>query len=219
MSRILIGIPTIDKVDASFFSSVLGLKFDDRNQYAYSVASNSLVYDARGDFSVLAINGNYDYLVMLDSDLVFASDLVTRLVSRIKETGADLVTGLYFRRRLPTGPLIVKSLDWYDDETLGPQQFVDDYVDYPRDDVFKIEGCGMGCVVISVDALRETAARFRMNPFTPLPKLSEDYSFCFRMKSIGKKMLCDSSIKPLHAGLHLYGEQDWIKQKEEQTND
>lgn len=217
MTKVLIGVPTLDAVDASFFNSFVTLEYLPGNKYSFDVKSNSLVYNARNDFVLDAIQGNYEYLAMLDSDMVLPQDTLSRLLTDIEENDFDLVTGLYFTRRLPTSPVILKDLDWYEDEKLGAQEFTTVYEDYPRD-MFQIAGCGLGCCIIRVDLLKTITWTYKMPPFTPLPRLSEDYAFCWRAKKLNAEMWCDPKIKPLHAGLKLYGEADWKKQKEEKKN-
>ena len=215
MAKVMICVPTMDKVDASFFASVLGLRYDGAHRYAWNVKSNSMIYDARNEFALEAINGRFDYLVFLDSDLVVEPDTVIRLVEDIEQSGADLVTGIYFKRRLPTAPVIYRHIDWYEDDVLGAQESAEVYEDWPENGgLFDVEGCGMGCCVIRVSMLPEVVAAFRISPFTPLPRLSEDLSFCWRLKKLRKRMVCDPGILPLHAGLKLYGEADWDRQRE-----
>ena len=125
------------------------------------------------------------------------------------------MTGLYFKRRLPTSPVILKALDWYQHETLGPQEVAETYDDYPAGEIFKIAGCGMGCCVMRTQLLKDVTMAFKYPPFTPLPRLSEDYAFCWRAGQIGATLMCDSRILPKHAGLKLYGENDWLKQEGE----
>jgi hypothetical protein len=212
MQKILIGIPTIDKVDASFMSSVLGMDYSDGNKYSFTMRCNSLIYDARGSMTIEAINGGYDYLLMLDSDMVMERDTVRRLAEGVHDK--DLLTALYFKRKLPTKPLILKELDWYEDEVLGAQESAEVYEKYPRNSVFEIQGAGFGCCIMSVEMVKHMTVAYRMNPFTPMPRLSEDYSFCWRARKLGYKLWCDSRIRPLHAGLKLYGEADWDRQRE-----
>ena len=215
MAKVMICVPTMDKVDASFFASVLGLRYDGAHRYAWNVKSNSMIYDARNAFALEAINGKYDYLVFLDSDIVMEPDTVIRLVEDIDDSGADLVTGIYFKRRLPTAPVIYRHIDWYEDEVLGAQESAETYEDYPRDGgLFPVEGCGMGCCVIRVSVIPELVTAFRMAPFTPQHRLSEDLSFCWRMKVLGKKMLCNPGILPGHVGMMVYRAQDWERQRE-----
>lgn len=214
MAKIMVCVPTLDKVEASFFTSVLGMRYDGGMQCSYNVLSNSLVYEARNQFALAAINGKCDYMVSFDSDMVMEPDTLIRLYEGIEATGADLLSGIYFKRRLPTSPVILKKLDWYEDEMLGAQDVSEVYEDYPKDAVFEIAGCGMGCAIMRVDMLEEIAVAYRMGPFTPMPRLSEDYAFCLRALKLGKRLMCDSRIKPGHAGLKIYGEADWMKQRQ-----
>ena len=214
MSKILVCVPTLDSVSASFHASQMQLKWNDGNRYGYSVKSNSLTYNARNEFALDAVNGKYDYLVFVDSDILMEPDTILRLVKDIEDSGADLVTGIYFKRRLPTSPVIYRKIDWYEDDVLGAQETAETYEDYPRDGgLFPVEGCGMGCCVIRVSVIPELVTAFRMAPFTPQPRLSEDLSFCWRMKVLGKKMLCDPGILPGHVGMMVYRKQDWDRQK------
>ena len=210
MSRVLVSVPTLDSVSASFHASQIRLRWDDGNKYGYSVKCNSLTYYARNEFAFDAINGKYDYLVCIDSDMLLEPDTVIRLVADIESSGADLVTGIYFKRMMPTAPVIYRKIDWYEDEVLGAQEEVEAYEGYPEDGgLFEIDGCGMGCCVIRVGVLTELVTRYRMAPFTPMPRLSEDLSFCWHMKQIGKRMLADPEILPGHAGLYVYRKGDW----------
>ena len=227
MSKVVIGIPCMDTVSTSFFSSVLGQRYDSCHQYSYAIEAGSMVYDARGRIAQRAINAGADWLVMYDSDMVLPSTTTMALLDTAMgdmpcpDRGVkkkDFVSGLYFMRRLPTKPLILKELDWYEDETLGAQEFAEAYEDYPRDSVFEIAGCGFGCCIMSVEMVKHMTVAYRMNPFTPMPRLSEDYSFCWRARKLGYKLWCDSRIAPGHAGLWLYGEADWDRQRERETD-
>lgn len=219
MANVMICVPTLDSVSSSFFTSFVGLRYDDGHRYNVSVLSNSLIYNARGDFANQAIHNGMDYMIMLDSDMVFGSHIVKALTARIEETGADLVTGLYFRRRLPTSPLIYGEVDWYENELFGAQQTATVYEEWPDDDVFPVEGCGLGLSILRVKTVEELAITFRMNPFTPMPRLSEDLAFSWRLKQLRKTVLCDQTIRALHAGLHLYGEPEWQAQVEQRKEE
>lgn len=228
MAKVVIGIPCMDTVATSFFSSVLGQRYAPGHEYSYAIEAGSMVYDARGRIAQRAINAGAEWLVMLDSDMVLEADTVARLIeaaegnqgNREQGTGnqgnteqgtgnREFVTGLYFMRRLPTKPLILKDLDWYEDEVLGAQETAEIYESYPREAVFEIAGCGFGCCILSVEMLKRMTVAYRMNPFTPMPRLSEDYSFCWRARKMGYKLWCDSQIRPGHCGLKVYTESDW----------
>lgn len=203
----MIGIPVIHEVATPFFTSVLGLNFDDGNTYSFNVRTGSLVYASRNVIALDAINGGFDYLLFLDSDMVFDGDVLQRLSASVE--GKDLVTGLAFTRQTPTQPVILKEIKY------GGENELVYYTDYPQGSVFEIAGCGMACCIIRVDMIREIVEKLRQAPFDPLPGLSEDYSFCWRAAQIGKQLWCDSRIKVGHAGMYIYGEKDWRNQNGE----
>ena len=209
--KVLIGIPMMHYVDAMFFKSILGLKKVGVMEIGIEV--DSLVYEARNRLTLAALDKGYDYILFIDSDMVFQADLLERLMADMKG-GKEFVCGLAFKRRLPTTPVILKSVEWAPgNREHGIQHSVEYFEDYPRDSLFEIGGCGFGCVLIKTSIIGEMAQYFGMSPFTPMPYLGEDYSFCWRMKQIGKKMWCDSSVKLGHMGQHMFTEDDYLAQR------
>ena len=211
---IAIGIPCLDMVSTSFFSSILTQQYSPYGSYAFIVECGSVTYEARNRIAEKALNMNADVLVWYDSDMILQHDTTMRLVQHIMD-GKDFITGLYFRRKPPTHPLILKTLDWYEHLQLGAQEIAEVYEDYPRDEVFAIQGAGMGCCAMKVNVFHKIVPTFKCSPFTPLYRLSEDYSFMWRARQCGYMLWCDSSIKPAHWGYHAYTEKDWDKQQKE----
>lgn len=191
--RTMIAVPCMDQVQTAFFRSCVGLQLDGEIQW--TTCQSSLIYDARNKLAELALGGNFDRVLWLDSDMAFDDDLMIRLGADLDE-GWDMVCGIYFKRRLPVTPVIYKSID-------AEAGKAETYADYPRDRLFGIAGCGFGAVMMKVDMLR----RMMTNPFTPYGNLSEDLTFCHRATaSIGAKIGCDSRIKVGHVGQMTYGE-------------
>ena len=208
--RIMIAVPMLDKVDSNFLTSLVGLKGVGTTKLA--VQRGSLVYNARGNLALRAINEDYEYILWLDSDMVFAPDTLEMLWEDA-QGGKDFVSGLYFKRTLPTKPLICKSVTWSRDSETGMiDHGVDIMEDYPKDSVFEIAACGFGCALIKTELIANIAAACTMSPFEPLPGLGEDYSFCWRAGKMGIKMYCDSRVKPGHMGTFLYNEETWLEQ-------
>ena len=214
MPRVVIGIPCMDTVSTSFFSSILTQRYTPGYQFSYAIEAGSVVYTARARIVQRAIMAEADYLIQYDSDMILEPDTTMKLIDAIKD-GKDFVTGLYFMRRLPTKPLLLKSADRYEDE-YGWQNYVETYEDYPKNSLFEIAGAGFGCCIMRMSMVKDIIERCKGNPFQPLPELSEDYSFCYRATHMPKpyKLWCDSRIKPGHAGLKVFTESDWIKQSE-----
>ena len=221
MPRVVIGIPCMDTVSTSFFNSILTQHYTPGYQFSYAVEAGSVVYTARARIVQRAIQAEADYLIMYDSDMILPYDTTERLIDVLEgdmpwpvaeRHPKDFVTGLYFMRRLPTKPLLLKTVDPYEDE-YGHQNFVETYEDYPQETLFEIAAAGFGCCIMRMSMVKDLIERTMGNPFHPLPDLSEDYSFCYRAKQAGYKLWCDSRIKPGHAGLKVYTESDWTHQQ------
>ena len=212
--RILIAVPTLHEVKAEFMVSLLSLKLDGKNT-EISIKIGSLVYQARNDLSIKALNENFDYILWIDSDMTFDPNTLEMLLEDCEE-GRDLVSALCFRRQLPTSPVIVKSITYErNNETGVIKHDADIYFDYPSDQIFEIGGCGFGCVLMKTSLIMEIIDSFRVSPFFPMPQLGEDYSFCWRLAKLGKKMWCDSRVKCGHIGSFCFDENTYLEQKHE----
>ena len=209
--KVMIAVPMMGTVCAEFFASAMNIQTTTETQMSMEV--NSLVYDSRNKLSLKAIENDCDYILWIDSDMTFDRDVLIKLLQDAEELNADFITALFFMRSFPIKPVILKSLKWGQENGeffYGAEL----WEDYPRDQVFETCGGGMACTLVKVSAIKEVAEHFGMSPFTPLPYLSEDYSFCWRLKQLGKKMYCDSRIKVGHVGSFLYDEAAYIRQKE-----
>lgn len=206
MKSVLIAMPTMGSVNVRTFISMVGLDLSGINS-TVGVDDGSLVYMARNKLTIRAIEGGYDYICWIDSDMEFGADTVKRLLEDA-ESGMDFVTALCFKRSFPTYPTIFKDIRF--DKTWD----VDIYNDYPKDSVFEIAGAGMACCLIKTDLLKQVAEYFKCSPFEPLPSLGEDYSLCYRLREMGVKMFCDSRIKIGHVGSFVFNENTFNVQRE-----
>lgn len=186
--KVLIAVPCMEQVAAEFAQSLATL--NKRGECAVSFVIGSLIYDSRNKLAKQALAMGADVLVFFDSDMTFSADTLERLLKHI-EDDKDIVSGLYFKRRPPYTPVLYKSL-----EANGKAE---DFVDYPQNSLFKVEGCGFGCVAINTKVLYEIALSCG-NWFEPLEHYGEDLSFCYRAKQRGIDIYCDSSIKLGHIG-------------------
>lgn len=204
--KTLIGIPAMDFVSTSFMSCLTGLQ--PVGDTSLHVVQSSLIYDARNDIALRAVNEGYDRILWLDSDVTFPSDLLERMSARMDE-GYEFISGLYFTRKEPIKPLIFQRVELTKKDGKGIP-VSDNFADYPRNDVFRIAGCGFGCVMMTVDLVRRIFEAYGA-AFSPLPGFGEDLSFCIRANAVGTKMYCDSSIKLGHIGQSIITESVYEK--------
>lgn len=203
--KTLIAIPCMDMIHADFVRSLLSMEITGEVQFTF--AQSSLIYDARNQLAEIAVKGGFDRVLWLDSDMQFPASTFRRLHEHL-DLGADMVTGLYFGRRPPFGPIIYKDVRLEDRGERFATPVAESYDDYPRGEVFPIAACGFGCVMMDVDLIRRAAERFGP-PFTPVSGLGEDLSFCMRVRELGAQIRCDSSLTLGHVGLMVYTEESF----------
>lgn len=208
--KTLIAIPCLDMVKTSFMLSLLNLRKPPDTKYGAQI--NSLVYDARNAFSIAAINGGYDRVLWLDSDMTFEPDLLERLSADMDEHNLDYVCGLFFKRCLPTAPVIYKDVTWGPDENNILRTSATPYLDYPKDALFECPGgSGFGAVLTKTSMLKDVWDHYGP-PFDIMSQLGEDLSFCFRARKLGYTFCCDSRVKVGHEGNMTYGEPVFLSQ-------
>jgi hypothetical protein len=94
--KILIAVPCMDQVPAQFAQSLATLNRVGECLVAFQISS--LIYTARDELAKKAIELEVDYVLWLDSDMVFGADTLQRLLNN-RERG--IITGLYYRRVSP----------------------------------------------------------------------------------------------------------------------
>lgn len=196
--KTLIAIPTMDFVAAPFCFSLANMRRIGHTKIA--MISNSLIYHARNMLAAQAIEDGCDYVLWLDSDMAFDSGLMERLHADMLQ-GYDFVSALYFKRLLPTEPVIYR-------EGGGV------YTDYPQDQIFRIGGAGFGACMMRTEMIANLYNRYGP-PFNPLPDgTGEDVAFCRRAIEAGYELYCDSRIKVKHAMNNLQiGEEHYKREK------
>lgn len=187
--KTIVAVPCMDQVQTTFVQSLLELKRPGEVKFAFIMGS--LIYDARNTLALRAIQEDSDYVLWLDSDMVFKPDLLERMLADDK----DIVSGLFFRRRPPFSPCLYKTLRADRDD---PHKNAHELLkDYPRDELFEVEGVGLAAVLVKTDVLRAIALR-EGTIFAPLLGYGEDLSFCIRARDAGYSVWCDSRIKVGH---------------------
>lgn len=199
--KTLVAVPCMDYVPTAFLRALMGLQVAGEVQFTF--AQSSLIYDARNKLAGIAIDGGFDRVLWLDSDMLFDAHLFNRLSEHL-DMGKHFVTGLYFTRKPPMRPVLYKNLRLEPGDP-WPTPKTEWYDDYPRDSLFRAKACGFGAVMTSVQLLSDVTNKFGL-PFSPLGGWGEDLSFCLRGAELGAELWCDSSIKLGHLGQVVYDE-------------
>lgn len=197
--KILIAVPCMDQLPALFAQSLATLRRVGECSVAFQMGS--LIYTARNNLGRQAIEHDFDYVLWLDSDMVFDPDLLERMLKTMEDNDYDFLTGLYFRRVAPYSPVLFDKLEYNE----GAQWT--EYKSLP-DGLIQVGGCGFGCVLMKTEVLLSVQGRFN-TMFDPLFGLGEDLAFCWRARKCGYKLMCDTSLVVGHVGQAVINDAFW----------
>ena len=206
--KTLIAIPCMDMVHTEFCRTLLAMSRVGDVQITF--CQSSLIYDARNKLASIAIEGGFDRVLWLDSDMSIPSDLFESLAAHLDE-GKEIVSGLYFGRRPPYPPIIFKSL-FLSKENGHAKANAVNFEDYPKDKLFQIAGCGFGAVMMTTEALRRISDACGL-PFFPVSGFGEDLAFCLRATEVGISMWCDPRVRLGHVGAAVFNEECFLAAK------
>ena len=188
--KTMVAMPCLDTIQTETVQSLLGMK--QIGDVRFDLLSCSLVYKSRTDLGLKAIADNMDYVLWIDSDMVFPPHLMEDLLKDME--GLDMVGAVCHMRRAPFRPVFYKTLR----QGLTPAENVSEhYDDYPNDGIFPVEGVGFGCVMMRTKVLKAVVDKYH-ELFAPLPGYGEDLSFCIRARACGFDIHVDPKIQIGH---------------------
>lgn len=191
--RTFVAMPCMDMVQTAFMDALLHLL--PTGDVEYGITCSSLIYNARNLLAKRAVDGGFDRILFLDSDMVFMPTLLQELSADMDE-GREFVTGLAFKRKNPVTPTIYKETG-YTKEGKELIPYALPMTEYPRNSIFEVKATGLACSMISTDLIMKVFNEFGA-PFSPQPGFGEDLSFCIRCEKIGVPIYCDSRVKVGH---------------------
>ena len=195
--KTLIVIPCMDQVPTQFCQSLAMLRKEGECAIAFQMSS--LIYMARNELAMKAIQMGADYIMWLDSDMVFEPDLMTKLFKTLEEKSVEFVSGLYFKRFPPYEPVAYSNFGIENDEIIAEKM-----TEVPEE-ITSVGGVGFGCVLMST-ALALAVFNEYNTMFAPIGNVGEDIAFCYRAKTLGYDLLLDPSIRCGHVGHYVVTE-------------
>ena len=187
--KTMIAVPCMDTMPVEFVESLYRMKTVGQIRPAF--LSGSLIYKARTDLALIALHEKADYILWIDSDMVFSPDLMVDLMADME--GRDMVAAVCHMRRPPYNPVLYSKLRLGITPDENEHQKI---YDYP-DDLFTVEGCGFGCVMMRTSVIQAVVDKYH-DLFSPLPGYGEDLSFCIRARECGTEIWADPKIQVGH---------------------
>lgn len=168
-----------------------------------NVFSGPNVSHSRNDLVNRFLAGQADWLLMLDTDIVFPPFLPHLMVTRAHELDATVLSGMYWGARNNTGsgmltfPLaFISTTDNVDD--MKPIAMV------PAQPI-PVDGVGAGCLLVhrrALEDLRDAKVNAAFPYFQETDRggkiMSEDLEFCIRLAKLGHTIWFDPSIEVGH---------------------
>lgn len=209
---LMIAVPCHEQLDVRFVQSLYNLQAPEDTMIQF--VPGSLVYDARNQLAQKAIGFGCDYILWLDSDMVFEGNMLGRMFESIGDK--DFLTGLYFERRNQFRPTVFNPchIEYHEDGSCTP---IVERVGKIPDEIFEIEACGFGCVLMKTKPLADIFTEGGL-PFSPIFGVGEDISCCIRLHERGVKMWCDPKLLFGHVGQVVIGGESYLEDWNQRQN-
>ena len=182
--KISIGLPNATAhFHQKFMMSLLSLQYPLQTEASFHLITGFQLPFARNRIVEEALQDKSDYLLFLDADMVFPSDLLLRLLAHNK----DIVNALAFRRTSPHYPCIFR---WDEKNTCY------ETMPYTKG-LLEVDACGMNNMLIKMDVfkkLKKPWYYYRDNLF------SSDLTVCENFRKAGYKIYVDTDQKMGHIG-------------------
>lgn len=195
--KLSILVPTRDMVHSQFSYSLTQLfktTSDAGVETFLFYDSSTILLNQRERLLEQAKNIGSDYVLWIDSDMMFPSTTALRLLEHNK----DIVACNYSKRDKPLKTVAYTNLnDW---NSWLPM--------WPQDELIKVEGVGMGCMLMKLDIfnkLQKPYFEFRYKPDTQ-DYFGEDFILLGKLRELGYDVYIDTilSMDIKHLGLYAF---------------
>lgn len=164
------------------------------------ISSNKVHHQARNEIMEDFLKTDMNYLLFIDSDMIWEPDSLQLAYDFIQNPGVDIVTGIYFTKNRPHLP-VIKKLDL----DAGCYNIFMEWGNQP----FEVDGAGMGFMLIS----RKVIESMKQPLCTWDGGFAEDLNFCLKAKKDhGFKIWAHPQIKLGHISTTVITNFDWIKE-------
>ena len=192
IKNILIAIPTNRNIEAQTFKSIYDLIIPEGYKTTFQYFWGYQVDQVRNLIANWMVNGDFDYLFAVDSDIAFAPDTLAKMLSHDK----DLVSGIYIQRVPERHTIEIMRKNEFGGVTHVP------FSDIEGQGLVPIDGCGFGCALIKAEVFKAIPYPHFLykSAIDHKDTVSEDVYFCNQARDRGFQLWADTSILCDHIG-------------------
>lgn len=183
---VVVGIPFYGDNDNEFTSSLLSMKQPGgAGAVVFAKTVRTLIAPARNLLAKAATDYNSQFLLFIDSDMVFGGESLMRLLLRACDKNISIIGGLAYKRRDPFEPCIMRRIGrkWKYCKVTNPPG------------VYEVDGIGMSFTLIKTKVFADLKKPY----FYPgKDGLREDLNFCLDAKKAGHRIFVDTTVQVGH---------------------
>lgn len=164
--KILIAVPTFENIQPEVFKAIYNLKSEHELHFDYVRGYDCA--QARNEIGKIAQAGNYDYVLMVDSDTVIPPDTLDLML----DTPVNVCLGVCPRKNTKNGKSAIVKLD-------APEYLDNYYYSELPEGKTRVKGGGFACALVKTTVFTELDYPwFQYVTNEDWSTLSEDYYFC-----------------------------------------
>lgn len=179
--RILIAVPTFETIRPETFKSIYDLDTHG-HECAFEFVKGYDCAAARNKIAQMAITGNYNYCLMIDSDMLIPRNALQTML----DSGAWVTLAPYQRRGGKRGETPIYQSQYhpyYKHDMPNKPPFV------------TARAGGFGCALVKVDAFRQLSFPYFQYVWdTETNLVSEDIYFCDKARDAGLPIVCATHV-------------------------
>lgn len=185
--KILIAVPTFETIQPEVFKAIYNINSEEHDLYFDFVRGYDCAI-ARNEIGKIAQAGNFDYVLMIDSDTVVPADVLDFML----DPPVDICLGVCPRKNTKEGKTAIVKL--------GSFEYHDNYFysNLPKERT-KVKGGGFACALIKTSVFTTCDYPwFQYVTQEDWRTMSEDYYFCEMARMMEIDIWMDPRVKCGH---------------------
>jgi hypothetical protein len=179
-------------VPSAFFDSFITMV---KPPFTYLRTSNGPIEEMRNNIVRAALRDNCSHLIMMDTDQVYHSETIPRLLSY----KLPVVGCLVYRRYPPFDPIMMRG-------TLGKYETV---TEWEPESLVEVDATGTGCIMFDMNVFRKMPSPWFRARRHEGASVGEDIGFCSDLRRLGYRIFVDTAIPAGHLSQMQITEGTW----------